>query len=145
MSPDPSQLTIVASVTTKVVDGKVAEVRDTLSDGSVITAGWKPGPILRPMSASGCSIEVCIDVEGHGLYVDSWSTTAFGNVGCSYAVYKDNGKYLRITDSICPTSSGDGVYFYTWAYPAGGKFPNHTQLCNTWYYVRGTPCEWVSG
>lgn len=115
-----------------------------LADGSTVVYGWAPkSNTVHPDSASGCNQEVCIDVQGSGLYVDQWNTTAYGNVGCSYAVYLRNGNYIRITDDICPTSSGDGVYYYDWAYPIGGKFGNKDKVCNTWYYLPGKPCETI--
>lgn len=39
------------------------------------------------LSASGCSYEVCIDVDGSSTTVTRWASQAFGNVGCTEAFF----------------------------------------------------------
>ncbi|MGW1746541.1 hypothetical protein ACWCRD_13140 [Streptomyces sp. NPDC002092] len=96
---------------------------------------------VTPQSAFTCDGPVCIDVQGSGLKVNQWNTTATGNVGCSEASYIRNGSTVFVSDSICPSGSGSGVYYY-YTNP-NTTYPNNTKLCNVWEWFVGYPCATV--
>lgn len=91
--------------------------------------------------AERCQANVCIDVKGVSLLVESWSTQAFGNVGCSRAAYNvndDTGSYVEYSPQICPDGDGPGVYVYTDG--SDGVYKDGALLCNTWDRIAGEPC-----
>jgi hypothetical protein len=94
---------------------------------------------LHPQSASGCNDDVCIEVDGSGLYVDDWNTYAYPPEStCSYSGFWEDGE-LAFTgeEDVC------GTFLATYA-DMQTDFDNHTQLCNTWVGISGRPCEEVS-
>ena len=93
-----------------------------------------------PDSASGCNQDVCIDIEGLSLIVTEWSTTAFGNVGCTFTQFQ-GGRHTRTGDTICPDSSEPGVYFDTTG--PTGIFEDGLRVCNVWNKIGGRPCETI--
>lgn len=118
---------ITAAVASAVVHGGAAKPAITASGA-------------LPASASGCNQDVCIDVEGSGTRVDTWSTQAFGNVGCTEAFY-----YWHEGDweapQICPDTSDPGVYW--WNSGPIGTYPNGDELCNAWMNIKGFPCIFI--
>jgi hypothetical protein len=102
----------------------------------------RPATVI-PNSASGCNYDVCIDITGSGTNVTNWTTTAYGNVGCTmpWFIWTEPGQGTQHEPGpeICPTSSGDGVYYDTQG--PYGYFPDRTHLCNTWNRIPGEPCE----
>jgi hypothetical protein len=96
---------------------------------------------LIPNSGSGCNYDLdddmCIYVQGEGLYVSSWDTQVVNNFninGCTYAAYWVNGALWTTSNETC----GNGDY---WAYlTVDANFGNQTQLCNTWVNWGGRPC-----
>jgi len=102
----------------------------------------RPATVI-PDSANGCNLDVCIDITGSGTNVDNWTTTAFGNVGCTQPVFlwTEPGQLTsrEFGPEICPTSGGDGVYYDTEG--PEGFFPGGSHLCNTWIRIAGEPCE----
>jgi hypothetical protein len=95
---------------------------------------------MAPASSHGCNRDVCIAIDGIPLFVFSWETTAFGNVGCTFAQFQA-GSLTKNGPTICPDSSSPGVYYDT-SGPIG-VFPNHQQACNVWRGVGGRPCETI--
>jgi hypothetical protein len=151
------------------------EVTTTLPDGTQLVSGWVsnaylaahpdaiPQPLgsavqaaasadaVTPMSAQGCNQNVCINIVGSGLVVDSWETTAMNSKSmCTHALYDIyepgnpvSGKEpsFSITgQKLC--GEGAGVFY---DYESAGKlnYPNHTHLCNAWVrqIISGYPCE----
>lgn len=102
-----------------------------------------PDVAAAPDSASGCNQNVCISVSGSGTYVSNWNTQAFGNVGCSHALYLVDGASWLESLAICPSSSAQGVYYFNLNYD--GDFGEETTLCNNWVSnpINGFPCETV--
>lgn len=144
------------------------EKKVTLSDGSVQTLGWKPlsaldsekstllndsmaksiidlDPEMRPQSAFGCNGDVCIDLDGNGLYLNYWKTQATGNEGCVQADYRidtsSTSRRVNLSPYICSTRSGAGVYYDTWDFPP--KFADPSTVCNRWTKIAGYPCKTV--
>lgn len=95
------------------------------------------GPTVQ--SAYGCNQDVCIDIRGSSTYIDTWRTQAFGNVGCTYPRYWVNGRSFYVGGRVCPTSSGDGVYY--WIYNYGGRLYDRDKVCNSWDGIAGYPCK----
>lgn len=96
---------------------------------------------VHPDSGSGCNYDLdddmCIYVQGTGLYVSSWDTQVVNNFeleSCTYAGYWSNGGLYTTSNEVC----GNGDY---WAYlTVDRNFLNQTQLCNTWVNWGGRPC-----
>jgi hypothetical protein len=98
------------------------------------------GPVV-PDSASGCDLDVCIEVDGASTTVTGWVTTAYGNTGCANAYFAWNQGYY-VGPTVCPSGSGSGVYYDSTG--PTGYFPNGDQLCNYWYNgPPGEPCEYI--
>lgn len=96
---------------------------------------------LQPYSASGCNLNVCIDIVGASTTVTSWSTTAYGNTGCANAYFAWHEGYY-VGPTVCPNGLQPGVYYDTTG--PTGYFPNGDQLCNYWYNgPAGHPCEYI--
>lgn len=94
---------------------------------------------IQPMGASGCNVNVCIEVDGSGLQVTNWRTTASNSTyRCEYAYFKRNGNVIKVL-SDC----GSGTLSATWSNP--GWFSDGDQLCNTWSGISGQPCVTVHG
>jgi hypothetical protein len=92
---------------------------------------------IKPMSASGCNVNVCISVSGTREYVSNWTTTAYGNEGCIRAYFMDwAGEHPGPV--ICPNGTGPGVYYDTTG--PTGLYHNGEQLCNFWERMSGLPC-----
>jgi len=123
----------------KAHPGQIAGLR-MQPDGSITTSNSSAPASVTPDSANGCNRDVCIDIQGSSLYVYEWSTTAYGNVGCTHTQFQA-GRLTRNGPTICPTGSGDGVYYDTTG-PIG-VFPNHQQVCNVWRSIAGRPCETI--
>ncbi|MEV6955329.1 hypothetical protein [Streptomyces sp. NPDC051183] len=79
-------------------------------------------------------------IIGKGLRIDTWSTNAFGNVGCTQATFDffDNDYKDRHSSIICPDGPGPGVY-YSAGGPAGW-YQHGTEVCNYWLKIDGYPC-----
>jgi hypothetical protein len=95
---------------------------------------------VRPASASGCNQNVCIAITGDGLFVSNWTTTAYGNVGCTYAAFHSQ-MFTVYGRWICATGSGPGVYYDTTG-PIG-YYQDDEEVCNSWLDIRGYPCETI--
>ncbi|MET8952391.1 hypothetical protein ACWEO4_03750 [Streptomyces sp. NPDC004393] len=95
----------------------------------------------EPQSHFGCNADVCIDVQGTGLKVNMWNTTANANVGCGQVKYVRNSSQVFESPSICPPNSDPGVYYY-YAHP-NMTYPQNTKLCNAWTKITGYPCATV--
>lgn len=95
---------------------------------------------VRPASASGCNQNVCIDITGSDLFVSNWTTTAYGNVGCTYAAFHSQS-FTAYGPWICSTGSGPGVYYDTTG-PVG-YYQDDEEVCNSWLEIRGYPCETI--
>lgn len=92
---------------------------------------------VQPMGASGCNVNVCIDVDGSGLQVTNWRTTASTSTyRCEYAYFKRNGNVIKVL-SDC----GSGTLSANWSSP--GWFSHGDKLCNTWSGISGQPCVTV--
>jgi hypothetical protein len=123
-------------VTTHTATGGVK-----VSNGQA-TYGWEPSAgTVHTESAFGCNIDVCIDIQGSGLHVEYFNTQAFGNVGCIRAHHRANGVSIFNSALVCPSSSGEGVYYSNYHY--SGNFFNGEKLCATWDKISGKPCETV--
>lgn len=97
--------------------------------------------LVQPNDADGCNQNVCIDITGSGLNISRWTSQAFGNVGCSYAVFYYPGGD-KTGPNICPPpSSGSGVYYDNNG--PTGKF-SAGDACNGWWNISGFPCETLS-
>ncbi|MGW1758828.1 hypothetical protein [Streptomyces mirabilis] len=96
---------------------------------------------LEPQSHFGCNAQVCIDVQGTGLKVNQWNTTANANVGCSQAKYVRNSNQVFESAPICPPNDNPGVYYY-YTNPET-TYPQNTKLCNAWTRITGYPCATV--
>ncbi len=95
---------------------------------------------ITPDSASGCNEDVCINIDGASTIVNSWSTTAFGNVGCTRAYFLYNEGFYEGPE-VCPDGPGPGVYYDNTG--PSGYFPDGDQLCNSWLSIAGLPCEYI--
>jgi len=95
---------------------------------------------ITPDSASGCNEDVCINIDGASTIVNSWSTTAFGNVGCTRAYFLYNEGFYEGPE-VCPDGAGPGVYYDNTG--PSGYFPDGDQLCNSWLSIAGLPCEYI--
>ncbi len=85
-------------------------------------------------SADGCNGYVCIFVDGSGLVVTKWRTTAsVSSYRCEYAYFKRNGYAVKIMEDC-----GSSTLSTTWDNP--GTFSHGDELCNTWSNVSGEPC-----
>lgn len=92
-----------------------------------------------PRDASGCNLEVCIEVIGSGLTVNNWNTVAYTTgPQCSFAGYWEGGQLAFTGKQLC----GDGV-LETFASNFDGPFDNGEQVCNTWVDIAGKPCETI--
>lgn len=104
-----------------------------------VTYGWRPfrKSDRIPESASGCNIDVCIDVQGDSIFVDDWNTQAYysGAYVCTYSIFYASGRDIRQGTFVC---GGAGVFFTDW--PAHKTYANGTELCNKWRNIPGTPC-----
>lgn len=98
------------------------------------------GPARAQVStqdASGCNVNVCVFLQGSGLSVTSWRTTAYSSsYQCGYAYFWRNGGVTR-TVYAC----GSGTVSVTWSSP--GTFSHGDQLCNTWTIASGNPCKTI--
>jgi len=109
--------------------------------GRTVTFRSAPSPGgITPDSASGCNEDVCINIDGASTIVNSWSTTAFGNVGCTRAYFLYNEGFYEGPE-VCPDGAGDGVYYDNTG--PSGYFPDGDQLCNSWLSIAGLPCEYI--
>lgn len=145
--PDKTSTTIAVDGTTETTNGDVTV--GWAPEGSDIYAAAKArasasqskkqpsSPTVQ--SAYGCNQDVCIDIRGTSTYIDTWRTQAFGNVGCTYARYWVNGSRFYSGNQVCPTSSGDGVYY--WIYNYGGRLYDNDKVCNSWDRIAGYPCK----
>jgi len=101
---------------------------------------------VKPMDASGCtgSNNVCIYLYGAYVNITEWDTTAVGNAGCIHAhfLWYDSSQHEQSGPLICPSQSGDGVY-YDYTGPTGNYY-NDTEACNTWDYLDGRACEYIT-
>lgn len=110
-----------------------AAVRDAVS---AHTGGYQ----VVPLSAFGCSGDVCIDLDGDSTLVVSWGTQAFGNAGCQNAFFEYPAD-TYVGPIVCPDASGDGVY-YDYTGPTG-YFPDGAKLCNSWDHSSGRACKYI--
>lgn len=89
---------------------------------------------VSTMGAQGCNGSVCIDVDGSGLTVTNWRTTAaWSGYKCETAYFWRNSGVIR-TQSGCGTNGASA----NWSSP--GNFSDGDKLCNTWSDVSGKPC-----
>ena len=88
--------------------------------------------------ASGCNANVCISLQGHGLTVDSWHTSAYVGQSwtCRTAYFHIDGQVWE-SQVVC----GSGRLETTW-YPSG-SFSDPSQACNSWEGVTGYPCKTI--
>lgn len=100
---------------------------------------------VGPQDADNCREDVCINVLGDNEQVTHWETTAYGNEGCIRATfywvyYGTDGVSDGEEESptICPDSSGPGVY-YSGVGPTG-YYRHGTHLCSYWDIIPGAPC-----
>jgi hypothetical protein len=128
-----SVLRSIARLPTQVRDAQVREL--PLSLRSQVAS-------IKPDSAEGCNQNVCLQVTGSGTYISNWNTWAFGNVGCTHALYLEDGALWLESLAICPTSSSDGVYYF-YLNIDGSPFDADTTVCNNWVSkpINGFPCE----
>ena len=110
----------------------------------------KPGTVT-PDSASGCSLAVCIYVDGNGLYINYVESYAVVTKDtCAIAAFKVNGNPGAFSNPVC-ANAGDELVGVWWTYQ---NFPNQTQLCasmvetiSSWSdlipVMPGEPCETV--
>lgn len=106
---------------------------------SVTTA---PTPrTAHPNDASGCNANVCIWVYGNGLTVNKWDTTGNSSVAtCTFSVYWAPGNAVFSTgQEVC---GGPGLY-YGYEADVPFSFVTTTQVCVSWVYIPGKPCETV--
>ncbi len=124
-------------------------LHDQFGDAAVTALTYMPATATPAVaeSSNGCNGYVCIYVTGKKLIVTQWRTvTDDFSVDCTRPNYLINfpggGSDDYTGAEIC---LGPGVYTDTWNNPGldGGYFPNQTQLCNTWDYIYGEPCETV--
>jgi len=157
-TPSPTGSPVAApAISTVRVPGFVS-----VTNASGQTAGWASVTYLRahpdaipglratalpgtvtPDSASGCNYDVCISITGSSTNVSNWTTTAYGNVGCTIGWFiwtePHEGTSSEPTPEICPDSFEDGVYYDTLG--PYGFFANGSHLCDTWNRIPGEPCE----
>ena len=92
-----------------------------------------------PFSSNGCSLSVCINIDGSGLFVNSISVYDKGEgdlpVGTPVAI-KVNGSTQSPGGiwSIGPVSYGIIVYYYY-------DFPNQASVCGEISGLPGSPCK----
>jgi hypothetical protein len=109
-----------------------------------LTYGFRPAAAgsagVRPDSASGCNINVCINIIGSSNYVTEWYTTAITEeAACTWADFLANGGIALSADVVC--GDGPGVFYSYW-YPAR-TFSSPTHACNRWFNMPGLPCETI--
>lgn len=94
---------------------------------------------VTPNSASGCNVNVCMQLHGSGLTVDTWNSQAQLSVTmCSFGVYWAAGVIFRTTNQACGSA---GTLLE--AYGTSTTWPNNTKLCNSWVNIVGKPCNTV--
>ena len=105
--------------------------------------------VARPASHSGCSQEVCINVQGHSTIVTAWTTKAYGGNGtCTkpyYQVFAHTHKTTLVhqwTGPIICAGAGEG-WFYDDSNEHSGSYPDGYELCNVWAYIPGQPCAGI--
>jgi hypothetical protein len=125
-----------------VAQGRVLGVRPGMAgkNGKVPTITARQTGGIVPNSASGCNLDVCINVIGRGLTVSNWFTTAFdADPTCTFAAYWANGAVIATSNELCGGAFTD--YSSEWADP--GDFADGTQVCNSWVTISGFPCETI--
>lgn len=106
-----------------------------------VTVTSASGGGVKPNSAHGCDLNVCISIVGDSTTVTHWETTAYGNNGCANAYFAWNQGY-HVGPTVCPDSMNSGVYYDTTG--PTGYFPDGDQLCNYWQNgPPGEPCEYI--
>lgn len=119
-------------IDTPAVRAAAASVRTVAGTGAV-----RPNTVAQPASHTGCNSDVCIEVNGTGLWVNYWNTWAFPpEEYCSYADFWQDGELAFTGADLC------GTYMETDA-TMETDYDNHTDLCNTWSGISGKPCAEV--
>jgi hypothetical protein len=124
------------------VDAATAQARASASASPAVTGSLAPAGVNY---AAGCNQEVCIEINGSGLTVDSWFTSAYTAVvdECSYPVYWEDDEIAFTGEEIC--GGADGTLLEATATGFEGEWENGEQLCNTWIDIAGKPCETIEG
>lgn len=105
------------------------------------TGPVKPDGAMQPDSASGCDLNVCINIDGDSTLVTNWTTTAYGNTRCANAYFAYHAAY-NVGPTVCPDGGSQGVYYDSTG--PTGYFPDGDQLCNYGQNgPSGEPCEYI--
>jgi len=134
--------TAVAAVTavgvTPTMLAHAASASPARDDGQHSVKQFKVGNLAHPASASGSNQNVYISLQGSGLHVSRWYTSAWSPTGrCTRAEYWFAGVVRGVGHLVCN-------YPYDSAGLENGlTFKTSIQLCNTWTGVKGKPGEQV--
>lgn len=114
---------------------------NTYYTAPVVRLGSAAQPAV-PLTHNGCNQDVCIFVEGTGLEVSSWGTSAnFPSNQCSYPVFLRNNSVVYTGPTYCGGPGSTGIYNRP-GFPY--TYPSPVNLCNEWPGVPGYPCAYVS-
>lgn len=107
---------------------------------------------VQPLSTQKCKAgqtqgditNICLNVKGVGLNVETWKTFAQivdGPTGIeTFAVFLVNGKITSTSNDIFIDAPGMGTAYY---YKSNFDEPNGTVFCNEWYDFPGKPCATI--
>jgi hypothetical protein len=101
-----------------------------------------------PNSATGCNQQVCIHVQGTGLFVSYVSSTGFttSRTGCSFGEFLVRGSVRSVTNPVCWSNPPNYIEYLASYYPVGYNINNQSQVC-VLYKGKGSPpgkpCETV--
>jgi hypothetical protein len=100
------------------------------------------GHTVTPNTASGCNSDVCITVNGSGLFVNFVFTS--GHNPNSFSVSSHpyitaNG--VTVNSGSTRTIAAGSTSSYTWN--SQRSFANNTVICAGWTGISGFPCETV--
>jgi hypothetical protein len=99
-----------------------------------------PATAATPLVSSNCVGSVCIVIQGSGLQVTDWQTTAWASSAvCTYADFWVSGVLEGQGSRQC-VSAGTELES-NWK---NTSFPNGTVLCNTWPGINGKACATIT-
>lgn len=123
-------------------DGPPVRTQASFQTSAGVANGGLGVDAVTPASHAGCNLLVCINVQGSGLYVDTWSTsgsdTRVGQL-CTFPTYWKKGSVWFTGQVSChegPGTFGDIAF-------TERNFDNGAELCNTWAAIPGRPCATV--
>ncbi len=115
---------------------------NTYYQAQIVAVKPSSGSVV-PDTHNGCNQNVCIFVEGNGLEVSSWGTSAYFPQAnqCSYPVFLNNNSVVYTGPEYCGGPGNTGIYNRP-GFPY--MYPSPVNLCNEWPGINGEPCAYVS-